>query len=128
MLWAYIHVPAGSTLDPTELVTRQVERFAPGFRDLILASHAMTAADREAFNPSYIGGDILGRAHASSRRWAARRVDDAVAHADARRVPRLGIHPARTRRARHAGLVRRAAGHATTPAPGASNSTDLFGA
>ena len=62
VLWAYVHVPADSTLDPTELVTRQVERFAPGFRDRILASHAMTAAERVAFNPSDIGGDILGGA------------------------------------------------------------------
>jgi len=62
VLWAYMHVPADSTLDPTELVSRQVERFAPGFRDRILASHAMTAAERVAFNPSEIGGDILGGA------------------------------------------------------------------
>lgn len=59
VLWTYIHVPAGSTLDPTELVVRQVERFAPGFRHRILASHAMTAAQRAVFNPSDIGGDIL---------------------------------------------------------------------
>ena len=62
VLWAYMHVPADSPLDPTELVTRQVERFAPGFRDRILASHAMAAAERVAFNPSDIGGDILGGA------------------------------------------------------------------
>lgn len=62
VLWAYIHVPAGSTVDPTELVVRQVERFAPGFRELILASHAMTAAERPAFNPSDVGGDILAGA------------------------------------------------------------------
>lgn len=62
VLWAYIHVPADSPLDPTELVTRQVERFAPGFRDRVLGSHAMTAAERVAFNPSDIGGDILGGA------------------------------------------------------------------
>ncbi|MEU1971211.1 NAD(P)/FAD-dependent oxidoreductase [Microbacterium sp. NPDC019599] len=62
VLWAYIHVPSGSTLDPTELVTRQVERFAPGFRERILASTAMPAAHREAFNPADIGGDILGGA------------------------------------------------------------------
>jgi len=62
VLWSYVHVPAGSTLDPTELVTQQVERFAPGFRERILASTAMTAAQREAFNPSDIGGDILGGA------------------------------------------------------------------
>ncbi|MET0735312.1 MAG: NAD(P)/FAD-dependent oxidoreductase [Microbacterium sp.] len=61
-LWAYIHVPARSELDPTELVTRQIERFAPGFRDRILASSAMTAVERAAFNPSDIGGDILGGA------------------------------------------------------------------
>jgi len=59
VLWAYIHVPNGSDLDPTELITRQVERFAPGFRDRILASHAVKATDREAVNPSDIGGDIL---------------------------------------------------------------------
>jgi phytoene dehydrogenase-like protein len=62
VLWAYIHVPANSALDPTEPVIRQVERFAPGFRQQILASHAMTAAERVAFNPADIGGDILGGA------------------------------------------------------------------
>ena len=62
VLWTYIHVPAGSTLDPTEIVVRQVERFAPGFRHRILASHSMSAAQRAAFNPADIGGDILGGA------------------------------------------------------------------
>ncbi|WES64232.1 NAD(P)/FAD-dependent oxidoreductase [Microbacter sp. GSS18] len=61
-LWAYIHVPPGSRLDPTELVTRQIERFAPGFRDRILASSAMTAEQRSVYNPADIGGDILGGA------------------------------------------------------------------
>ena len=60
VLWAYIHVPPGSDLDPTELVTAQVERFAPGFRDLVLAHHAVPASSREAINPSEIGGDISG--------------------------------------------------------------------
>lgn len=62
VLWAYIHVPHGSDFDATELVTRQVERFAPGFRDLILAHHSVPASSREAINPSEIGGDILGGA------------------------------------------------------------------
>ncbi|MCR2810857.1 MULTISPECIES: NAD(P)/FAD-dependent oxidoreductase [unclassified Microbacterium] len=62
VLWAYIHVPAGSVQDPTDLVIRQVERFAPGFRDRVLASHAMTAAERATFNPADVGGDILGGA------------------------------------------------------------------
>ncbi len=62
VLWAYIHVPNGSTLDATELVTAQVERFAPGFRDLILASATSSAQEVEAYNPNYVGGDISGGA------------------------------------------------------------------
>ena len=62
VLWSYIHVPHGSELDATELVTRQVERFAPGFRDLVLASRAVRASEREAINPSDVGGDILAGA------------------------------------------------------------------
>jgi phytoene dehydrogenase-like protein len=62
VLWAYIHVPQESDLDATELITQQVERFAPGFRDRILATHAVPASSREAINPSEIGGDILGGA------------------------------------------------------------------
>jgi phytoene dehydrogenase-like protein len=62
VLWAYIHVPLNSSVDATELVTRQVERFAPGFRDTILASASMTALDVAAYNPNNIGGDILGGA------------------------------------------------------------------
>jgi len=58
VLWAYTHVPAGSTLDATELVTREVERFAPGFRDLVLASSQRTATDLAAHNANYVGGDI----------------------------------------------------------------------
>ncbi len=58
VLWAYIHVPSNSALDPTELVTAQLERFAPGFRDIVLASAAMTARDVEAYNPNYVGGDM----------------------------------------------------------------------
>ena len=56
--WTYCHVPAGSTLDVTESIAAQVERFAPGFRDLVLASSTRTAADLQAHNPNYIGGDI----------------------------------------------------------------------
>ncbi len=61
-LWTYIHVPAGSTLDPTELIIRQIERFAPGFRDRILASRAVPASARVMLNPAEIDGDILGGA------------------------------------------------------------------
>jgi phytoene dehydrogenase-like protein len=58
VLWAYTHVPRGSTIDQKEAIIRQVERFAPGFRDLILATASRTAADMEHYNPNYIGGDI----------------------------------------------------------------------
>ncbi len=58
--WAYCHVPPGSTKDMTENIERQVERFAPGFRDRILARHTMDTAQLEAYNANYIGGDIGG--------------------------------------------------------------------
>lgn len=58
--WAYCHVPNGSTQDMTTIIEKQVERFAPGFRDLILARHTMNTAEMEAHNPNYIGGDING--------------------------------------------------------------------
>jgi phytoene dehydrogenase-like protein len=59
-LWGYCHVPNGSTVDMTERMEAQIERFAPGFRDLILARQAMGPADVEAYNPNYVGGDING--------------------------------------------------------------------
>jgi phytoene dehydrogenase-like protein len=58
--WAYCHVPIGSTLDMTDRIERQVERFAPGFRDLILARHAFTPTAFEDYNANYVGGDIVG--------------------------------------------------------------------
>jgi phytoene dehydrogenase-like protein len=57
-LWAYCHVPAGCDIDMTAAITAKIERFAPGFRDVILASTARTAAGEEAANPNYVGGDI----------------------------------------------------------------------
>jgi len=58
--YAYCHVPAGSTVDLTDVVERQMERFAPGFRDRILARHVMRTADVQADNPNYVGGAING--------------------------------------------------------------------
>ncbi len=57
-LWAYTHVPAGSSADRREAVTAQIERFAPGFRDTILATSSRTAPDVERHNPNYVDGDI----------------------------------------------------------------------
>jgi phytoene dehydrogenase-like protein len=58
--YAYCHVPAGSTRDMTAAVEAQVERFAPGFRELILARSALFPADFEAMNPSHLGGAVTG--------------------------------------------------------------------
>ncbi len=58
--WAYCHVPNGSTLDMTERIEAQVERFAPGFRDRILARAVRAPAELQADNPNYVGGDING--------------------------------------------------------------------
>ena len=58
--YAYCHVPAGSTVDRTEAIEAQIERFAPGFRDRILARNTMTAMDFERYNPNYKGGAITG--------------------------------------------------------------------
>jgi len=58
--WAYCHVPNGSTVDMTAAIENQVERFAPGFKDQILAKNTMNSSQIEAYNPNYIGGDING--------------------------------------------------------------------
>ncbi len=60
--WAYCHVPNGSTVDMTARIEAQIERFAPGFRERVLARHVMTPADMELYNANYIGGDINGGA------------------------------------------------------------------
>jgi phytoene dehydrogenase-like protein len=61
-LWAYTHVPAGSPTDRAEAVTAQIERFAPGFRDTILATSSRSAIDVARYNPNYPGGDIAAGA------------------------------------------------------------------
>jgi len=60
--WAYCHVPQGSRKDMTTIIENQVERFAPGFKETILARHTMDTTQMEAYNPNYIGGDINGGA------------------------------------------------------------------
>jgi phytoene dehydrogenase-like protein len=77
-LWAYCHVPNGSTADATTAIEAQIERFAPGFRDLVRSRHAMGPAALEAYNPNYTGGDINGGA---ADLWQL------VARPVARRVP-----------------------------------------
>ena len=58
MAWAYCHVPNGSTFDMTQRIEDQIERFAPGFKERVLARHAMSPAAVERHDANYIGGDI----------------------------------------------------------------------
>jgi phytoene dehydrogenase-like protein len=80
-LWAYCHVPNGSTVDMTDRIEAQIERFAPGFRDRILARHVMGTAEVERRNANFVGGDI--NAGAADLRQFVRR-------------PTIGLDPWRT--------------------------------
>ncbi len=62
-IWSYAHVPFGYTGDATRAIVDQIERFAPGFRDHVVATVSTSTADFEAYNPNYIGGDIIGGAN-----------------------------------------------------------------
>jgi len=58
--WAYCHVPNGSHVDMADRIEAQIERFAPGFKDLVLARHSLSPADLERLDPNLVGGDITG--------------------------------------------------------------------
>ncbi len=64
-LWTYAHVPAGYAGDATQAIEAQIDRFAPGWRDVILARHVAGPADLARHNLNYVGGDIAGGAHAA---------------------------------------------------------------
>jgi len=61
--WGYCHVPNGCTADMTDVIEKQIERFAPGFRDCVRARHTMTPVQMETYNANYVGGDITGGAY-----------------------------------------------------------------
>ena len=60
--WAYCHVPNGSTIDMTPFIENQIERFAPGFKDIVLERHTMNSSDFQRYNPNYLGGAVTGGA------------------------------------------------------------------
>jgi phytoene dehydrogenase-like protein len=62
-IWSYAHVPFGYTGDATAVVVEQIERFAPGFRDRVVATVTKSTADLEAYNHNFVGGDIIGGAN-----------------------------------------------------------------
>jgi phytoene dehydrogenase-like protein len=68
--WAYCHVPHGSTVDMTSAIEDQIERFAPGFRDLVLARRAHFPADLQRHDANYIGGDVAGGSHGGLQLFA----------------------------------------------------------
>ena len=86
-LWAYCHVPNGSDVDMSERMEAQIERFAPGFRDLVLARTVRTAAAAESDNPNLLGGDVNGGA-ATLRQTAFR----PVARWNPYRTPLPGVY------------------------------------
>lgn len=85
--WAYCHVPHGSTFDMTERIEAQVERFAPGFKDTILARNVMGPAAMEAHNANLVGGDITGGANLFSQVFTR-----PVASLDPYRTPVRGLY------------------------------------
>ena len=117
-LWGYCHVPAGSDVDMSDRIEGQIERFAPGFRDRILARSVRTASDMERYNPGYVGGDITAGA-ATLRQTIGRPALrwNAVPDAAAGRLPVFRVDPAGRRRARHVRPVGRQ-DRAKGPAPG----------
>lgn len=70
-LWAYCHVPNGSTVDMRPAIEQQLERYAPGFQDRVLARHVFSPAELEAFDANLVGGDVGGGA-ADLRQFIAR--------------------------------------------------------
>jgi phytoene dehydrogenase-like protein len=98
-VWAYCHVPNGSDVDMTDRIERQIERFAPGFRDRILARSATSPAQLEAMNPNLVGGDVSGGSHAGTRLLfrpsvsrRPHRVSDTIFLGSASTPPGGGVH------------------------------------
>jgi phytoene dehydrogenase-like protein len=100
VLWAYCHVPNGSRVDMTAPIEAQIERFAPGFRDRVLARHVMDTGEVEHRNANYVGGDISCGAH-SGLQFLARPVlridpyatpDRAIYLCSAATPPGGGVH------------------------------------
>ena len=105
--WAYCHVPNGSTADMTGPIEAQLERFAPGFRDCVLARATFTPADLERYNPNYVGGDIAGGGAdvLADIRPPGGELEP-VRHVGPGAVHLLGIDTARRRRSRHVRIRR----------------------
>jgi len=110
-IWTYAHVPSGYPGDATASITDQIERFAPGFRERIVATVSKSSAELQAYNPNYIGGDIIGGANdPAAGAVPAPGGDRSLLHRRARRLPVLAIHSAWRRYPRAVRLSRRPVG------------------
>ncbi len=118
MAWAYCHVPNGSTVDMSDRIEAQIERFAPGFRDRVLARHTFSPVEMEAHNANYLGGDISG-GRTNLGQLAARPVASTSPWRTpiAGPVPLLRVHATGPGRARHVRLARGPC-RARRPGPG----------
>ncbi len=98
--WAYCHVPNGSTVDQTTAIEDQIERFAPGFRDTVIAHHTTSTEMLEAGNMNLIGGDIGGGSYSGTQLFARPMVqpnpfdtaDPAIFIGSASTTPGAGVH------------------------------------
>jgi phytoene dehydrogenase-like protein len=98
--WAYCHVPNGSTIDQTDAIERQIERFAPGFRDLVRQRHCTSPSDLEALNMNLVGGEIGGGSYAGAQLFFRPRLqsnpfdtsNDHIFIGSASTTPGAGVH------------------------------------
>ncbi len=98
--WAYCHVPNGSVIDQTTALESQIERFAPGFRDLIISKHTSTTATIEASNMNLVGGDIGGGSYSGTQLFARPMpqvnpfdtADPSIFFGSASTTPGAGVH------------------------------------
>jgi hypothetical protein len=109
VVWAYCHVPNGCDVDMTESIERQIERFAPGFRDRILVRRATSPADLERYDENYLGGDIGGGSNGVPRMFL-RPVARWSPHTTPAHLPVLELDAPGSGRSRHVRMVRRAGG------------------
>ena len=98
--WAYCHVPNGSTIDRTNAIERQIERFAPGFRDIIRSRSTSSTAQLEAMNENLVGGDVGGGSYKGTQLFLRPRAqinpfdtaDDSIFMGSASTTPGAGVH------------------------------------
>jgi phytoene dehydrogenase-like protein len=103
--WAYCHVPHGADADMTDRIERQIERFAPGFRDIILARHVMYPRAVEAHNANMIGADIGGGHEYAPTVPHAADALESLYHFRPTPVPSLQFDTSGRRRSRHVWLL-----------------------